>query len=329
MMPRGFGDITPLNIPAGAFDPLTADQQSGWVMGADGNWYWSSGNNTPPNLSIPVTKGPGVPSNAGWVTGPGAPAGLGPDNNWYWTGPGTRPTVLPGCLTPPGTMPSTPLPATGLPFNWTPQPIIPNSMLPDPLNRTNPLVQPAQFIPNRYDFAVISHARRWEWVANHGGLKSCCRIPELGAPIYDLPPWEKMPSNGYEYNQMAGLPVSAISSAPIFDGTDTLILEFQVPSGYDGVINRFVAQTQGVTGFDDFSGNIVWRLQYGIRFAKNFGNVTNTFGSFSNALQVPQVNIIRLISGQTVKVFASIPVGSPVAGGTVSAGVFGWFYPRR
>jgi hypothetical protein len=327
---RGIGDITPLNVPSGAFTSYTPDSQSGWVLGNDGNWYWATNVNAPPNVSIPVTTGPGVPSNSGWVTGPGSTAGLGPDQNWYWTGPGTRPIVLPGCFVPPGTMPSAPLPATGLPHDWTPQPIIPDSMLPDPINRSNPLVQPAQFIPNRYDYDIFKRARKWQWIANHGGLKSCCRIPELGAPLYDDPPWEVMPPNAVPIpGEMAGLPLTSISGGGPFNGEDTLLLSIQVPSGYDGVINRFVATTTDVTGHVDFSGDIVWRLEYGVRYAKTLGNVTNTYGSFTNALLIPGVYSIKVISGQTIQVFVSIPSMSPVAGGSVSAGVFGWFYPRR
>jgi hypothetical protein len=128
---------------------------------------------------------------------------------------------------------------------------------------------------------------------------------------------------------MNGLPLSSFQNSGIFTGLDVLILSIQVPSGYDGVINRFVASTTAVTGYDDFSGNIIWRLKYGIRYAKNLGDVNNTFGSLTNALQVPGTNVIRVISGQTIEVFANVPVGAPISGGSINAGVFGWFYPRR
>lgn len=160
-------------------------------------------------------------------------------------------------------------------------------------------------------------------------MKDCCRIPELGAPIYDIPPWIKIPSDGYEFQQMNALPLSAFQDSGIFTGLDVEILNFRVPSGYDGVINRFVAGTVGSTGYSDFAGNVFWRLQYGIRYAKNLGDVQNTFGSFNNAVVVPGANIIRVISGQTISVSGNIPAGSPISGGSISAGVFGWFYPRR
>lgn len=314
----GFGDITPLNVPPGA----QTQQAAGWLLAGDGNYYWTG--RSAPTLTIPVTTGPGIPSNAGWV--------ISPNGTLVWTGPGTKPIVIPGSvMTPPNTVVSNPSGANGAQVhNWTPQPIIPDSMLPDPLNRTNPLVPPAQWTPNKYDFAIIGRAKKWQWVAANGGLKTCCQIPELGAPIYNEPPWQKMPANSFEFNPMNGLPVSAFQTAGVFNATDTLILSIQVPSGYDGIINRFVASTTGVTGYNDFTGDIVWRLKYGIRYAKSLGNVDNTFGSFNNAIQVPGVNVIRVISGQTIEVFANVPVNSPISGtGTINAGVFGWFYPRR
>jgi hypothetical protein len=265
------------------------------------------------------------------MTPPGSvvkvPAGWreGSDGRRYWSNGGTQPLALP----PPGSVISVPGGALGPPLDWSPQPILPDSLLPPPLQRSNPLIAPAQWIPNRYDFEVIGRAKKWQWVAQHGGLKSCCRIPELGAPVYDPDPPLAMPSNGYEFGPMNGLPITDFQDSGVFTGLDVLILSIQVPSGYDGVINRFVASTTGVAGYTDFSNQIVWRLKYGIRYAKNFGDVDNTYGSLQTAFQVPGRYIARVISGQTIEVFANVPPLTPIAGGTINAGVFGWFYPRR
>jgi len=215
-----------------------------------------------------------------------------------------------------------------MPGGWQTAPLLPDSVLPPALRRTNPLLQRMRYIPNRYDFEIFGHAAVWKWIAENGGLKSCCRIPELGAPIWDQPPWQVRPSQGQDIEEMAGLPIAAVSGGAPFDGSDTVIRSFRVPSGYDGVISRAVFGFTGA-GFADFSGDIVWRIQVGIRYARNLGNVTNTFGSFATAFAVPGTGNIRLVSGQTVKIIASIPNGSPVNGGVVTGGVFGWLYPRR
>jgi hypothetical protein len=210
------------------------------------------------------------------------------------------------------------------PLPYARQPILPDSVLPPALQRTNPLLRFVEYTPNKWDAKMLREAAAWRWIALNGGLKDCCRIPELRAPVYDTPPWQSMPSNGIQFNQMFSQQTINIPQ----DGSDFLLGSFQVPSGYDGAINRFVCNFSG-NGFVDFSGSIAWRLMVGTRFARNFGNVLNTFGSFQTAFLVPGTDIIRLVSGQSVLLFCSIPNGSPIAGGQVSAGAFGWFYPRR
>lgn len=210
---------------------------------------------------------------------------------------------------------------------WQRDTIPPDNALPVALKR----IPPASLVPwspNKYDYQLLRDAAVWKYVASHGGLKSCCRIPELGTPIWDQPPWEVMPSQGIEYKEMNAQPTTAFQSGGAFTGADTPILDFRVPIGYDGVLSRFVAETIDVTGWDEFSGNIIWRVKVGQRYAKNLGNVTNTYGSFQNAFVIPGYSI-RLISGQTVTLYANVPAGSPIAGGSIAAGAFGWFYPRR
>jgi len=269
------------------------------------------------------------PTPAGYGQNPGAPllpAGFGSPNGYpqarNYTGvalPSPPGQTSPGFL---NRTPLAPQNAPGWVNGWTPQPILPDSMLPAPLRRDNPLLRRVYFQKNRWDMAILEEVRLWAWIASHGGLKSCCRIPELGAPIWDQPPWEVMPSQGIEYREMFSVATDTVPT----DGTNTLIGEWRVPIGYDGVLNQFVCGFTG-TGFSDFSGDIVWRVQVGARYAKNLGNVVNTFGSFQNAFLVPGYSI-RLVSGQTVKLLVSLPNGN-AQGGQITAGVFGWTYPRR
>lgn len=224
-----------------------------------------------------------------------------------------------------------PAPVVGQPpagKETTPWLVLPDSLLPAPLQLSNPLLRRTQFLPNRWDIAIARRAWLWQWIAEHGGLQSCCRIPRLGAPVYDIPPWQQMPSTGMELNKMFALSTDQVSGGPPYNGVDTLIGEFMVPHGWDGVVNRVVFGFTG-NGFVDFSGSIVWRLKAGIRYAKDLGNVVNTFTNFQTALLIPGTRNVRLVSAQTVKILAAIPNGSPVAGGNVTGGVFGWVYPRR
>jgi hypothetical protein len=261
-------------------------------------------------FGAPLTPDAGLP----WWSN--APASRRPDAAGAWPsralGPGglmvPGPTVGRG----PGTNPNA----------WTRPPQMPDWMLPPALQRTNPLLRQTTYARNQWDNRLLRQAWIWQWIAQHGGIKSCCHIPELGAPVYDIDPRQAMPSQAQEFQQMNALPFS--SFAP---GVDETILSFRVPEGYDGVLNRFVCGYSG-SGFVDFSGSIVWRVKIGVRYARNLGNVTNTYGSFDTSFLVPGSHI-TLVSGQSVTLLANIPVGSPVSGGFVQAGVFGYFYPRR
>jgi hypothetical protein len=211
------------------------------------------------------------------------------------------------------------------PFFHTP--IIPDSALPMALQRTSQILNDVQrlFSPNGWDNGIARESALWAWIRAHGGLKSCCRIPELGAPIWSTPPFLEMPSNGVVERQIFSQPIGNFTGTA--SGTDVLVGFWQVPKGFDGAITHFIALFTG-SGFDDGSGDIVWRLKIGQRFAKNLGNVNFTYGDLSTALLVPGQSI-RLISGQTVAIYANVPGGSPVSGGSIFGGTLGWTYPRR
>jgi hypothetical protein len=205
---------------------------------------------------------------------------------------------------------------------WAGNTILPAQYLPPALQQNIPLDD--LFIQNHWDWELYREAALWNYVASHGGIHSACYIPELGAPIWSQPPWQVMPSQGVRIEKMFSLPLAAFIP---FTGTDVVLGTYVIPSGYDGAVNRFICNFSG-NGFNDFEGDIIWRLLINKRYAKNLGNVTNTYGDFQTAFIIPG-DAIRVISGQTLTLIANIPALSPVNGGRVSAGIFGWTYPRR
>jgi len=207
--------------------------------------------------------------------------------------------------------------------------VVPDSQLPDAIQRQSQILlrQQGIFSPTESDLRILAESALWRWISEHGGLKSCCRIPELGAPFYGVPPWLEKPLNGLDYEKVFFQPLTAFQSGGVFTGVDTVIGQWRVSHAYDGVISKVVFGFTG-DGFQQASGGIVFRLMYGQRFARDFGNVLNTYGDLQTALLV-QSNSIQLISDQTVTLLANIPLGSPVSAGQVFAGTFGWIWPRR
>lgn len=211
--------------------------------------------------------------------------------------------------------------------DWTPAQLIPDSSLPAALQRAGQHARTLYRV-NDNDVALVRQARMWQYISEHGGLRSCCIVPELGRPIWSKPPWIVMPSNGLEFREVFSQSINNISGGPPFDGTDTLIGSWVVQQGYDGLLNRVVLDYEGQSTFQNFSGNIVWRVKVNYRYAKNLGNVQYNYGSLENQMDTPGFGV-RLVSGQTVSIFAAIPNGAPINDGIVVAGTFGWTYPRR
>jgi hypothetical protein len=353
---NGSGSNSPETAAYFGGDPGSSAGTGGNPSSPQGAEYWNKypGGGLPQYSGGLMVRGP---ANAGqprgsWPEGPGAPSfrngpGGNSGNGWKgnpegWAGPegayrstdpgaagsvGGNPAQDPGSAywnpyssgVPNGT---DPVPNPGAP-TWGRQPVLPDSMLPPALQRSNPLLRHQVYRANGYDMAIAQDAKRWGWIKANGGLKSCCRIPEMGEPIWDKPPWMVQPSQGEKFEEMFSLPTAGFTP-----GVDTILGQFTVPNGYDGALNRVVVATS-TAGFIDFTGMIFWRVQVNNRYARNLGNIQNTFGSFQAAFSVPGTDNIRLVSQQTITLIANVPAGSPVAGGQISAGAFGWFYPRR
>ncbi len=213
--------------------------------------------------------------------------------------------------------------------------IIPDSHLPGPLKRISPLTDRLVFERNRYADEIQREMSTWAYIQAHGGLKSVCRIPELGAPVYDVNPRLEMPRQGQDFRKFfMQTPAVLEAATPVNAAGDVVLGQFRCPNGYDGVLTKVVFGFTG-DGHVEGSGDIVWRIQIGQRFARDLGNVQITYGTFSDAWLAGGASI-EIISGQTVTVYVNLQIPtfegtgpSPISGGMIQAGCYGWFYPRR
>ena len=156
----------------------------------------------------------------------------------------------------------------------------------------------------------------FEDIIRRGGLQQICCVSQYK---YAFPPWLKMPAEGRQYQEIQSIPLPANNSV------DTVVNQFIVPTGYDGVITSITNFYTGA-GFVEGSGDLLWRLLIGRRWARNLGAIDTTLGSLTSPCPLFRGGI-RVYSNQLITYFTNVPIASALAGGRVICGVFGWYYP--
>lgn len=132
-------------------------------------------------------------------------------------------------------------------------------------------------------------------------------------------PWIE-PPEGFQPFDFAAVVDTPAVSGPL---TDSLVLSFAVPRGFDGVIKDLSHNVVG-GGFTEGSGDLVWRLRVDNQFVKNYGRITVQFGTIAE----PRGTYgIVLKSGQTFRYL--VANAAYLVGGTkIICTARGWFYPR-
>ena len=138
------------------------------------------------------------------------------------------------------------------------------------------------------------------------------------AALYVRRPWLDPPPGFLPFDEQNGI------ALPGLGGADTVVLQFQVPDGYDGVINYISNNITG-GGFVDFSGDIVWRIEADGRPIKNFENIRNQKGTIQ---QPRQVSPIRIYSGQVITYVVNHVANGALAGNVICS-CNGYYYPNK
>lgn len=139
-------------------------------------------------------------------------------------------------------------------------------------------------------------------------------------------PWSEMPPGGLPFDVFDSI------ATPAANGTETRVLQFQVPFGYDGIVLA-VANVFTGPGFVEGSGNLVWRIRVGSpslqgRPQLNYSNIRNTLGSTQTPRDVQ--GGIQIVSGQFLEYSVTHALGSPIVpGGTrIICNIQGFYWPR-
>lgn len=172
--------------------------------------------------------------------------------------------------------------------------------------------------PNVFNACLERERERWQWINDHGGLKAICP-----GKRYKEPPWVKMPQQGKRFQKIFDY---VVPGGGVFDGLDHEIGSFIVPADHDGAIVTIVFNYANGAGFEEGSGDIVWRLKQNEYYARDLGNVTTQMGSLTLLYQ--NNGCIRLQSQQKITLITNIATGANIAGGRIIGAVLGWYYPR-
>lgn len=139
-----------------------------------------------------------------------------------------------------------------------------------------------------------------------------------GLPEYTRRPWLDPPDGAVPFDEQDGI------ALPMVLGVDTTVLTFQVPDGFDGVINGVSNNFLG-GGFVAFTGDIIWRILADGKAIRNFQNIRAEKGTVQ---QTRSVSPIRIFSKQTIT-YVVDHIANPLLNGQVVCSLTGYYYPSQ
>jgi hypothetical protein len=195
----------------------------------------------------------------------------------------------------------------------------PNSLVPGPKGVAYPplSVQQRLYPPDEFNLCLADESALWQWVNYCGGLRALC--PGIK---YKDPPWVKMPPQGKRYSKISSIALPAV------EGTDFVVASRLVPTGYDSCIVSTINLYTGL-GFQEGSGDIVWRIKLNLRYAKDYGSITTSIGSLQTPYNINSGQIL-VNSQNLVQYVVRLGTGAlgNLVGGRIVCALFGWDWPR-
>ncbi len=156
----------------------------------------------------------------------------------------------------------------------------------------------------------------------YGGGSVNVNVPGSGAGPAAFPPWEVPPPGSQPFDYVG------VISTPAAGSTDQLVLSFQVPFGWDGTIKKITNVYTG-PGFNEGSGDLIWRIRRDGQFVKNYDAIVVTFGDVQNGREVLGPGIV-VLSTQLVEYTLDVAGGfAPGPGTNIYCAFSGYFWPKQ
>lgn len=163
-------------------------------------------------------------------------------------------------------------------------------------------------------------------IARAASIRPAAPVPRIrvaaGSEAGGAPPHIQMPVDGKPFS-----PVGHIAT-PAKDDLEYTIVSFPVPFGMDGVITAVYLAYQGPS-FEEGAGDMTWALKADGQAFRNYGVILTQLGDKSEWFSIPGGLVVKSNQQITATVIHAATSSLPIAGTRVSAGLKGWFYPKR
>ena len=179
---------------------------------------------------------------------------------------------------------------------------------------------------NQFDRCLMQEKEMWDEIMEAGLDTVCC---PKGRKPYPLRPWVVQPENGRRFRKIGSFAVAGAT----YDGTtQSVVLQYNVPIGYDAVIDTVVCNinANGATGFTEGSGQLTWVLFANLRHLEDMGDVEFSLGSLITPIPTPGSGL-RVYSGNQITfsvIFSVAAAGVINPAATIVCATYGWEYSR-
>ena len=122
--------------------------------------------------------------------------------------------------------------------------------------------------------------------------------------------------------------ITGTIATPATAAGDVLVCSGRVPLGYDGLLTEIFQNYQG-SGFQQGSGDIVWRVKRNQQWVKTLGNLPYSLGNPKNFVPLTEGQIIY--SGTLFQMYVNVPNLSSmiqVGSSLITCGMNGFYWPR-
>jgi hypothetical protein len=169
---------------------------------------------------------------------------------------------------------------------------------------------------NLFDLCEVDEARRIRKIT----FRPACNIPK------NLLAWQE---DGYP-TPAGAVPfhITGTITTPATAAGDVLVCQGKVPLGYDGILTEIFQIYQG-SGFQQGSGDIVWRIRRNQVWLKQLGNMPYSLGNTTNPVCLTEGQI--LFSNTLFQFFVNVPNLSgmiQVGASLITCGMNGFYWPR-